>query len=181
MGEATIVICLIKISFRALVKMISISQKLLNCGRAGGNSAVQFARQFTATASFRQSEFEDDQPAQQREKFVNKISLYGTVGRAPEEFGAEGKEVTIFPLLTKSYHGPMGNKTEEKHWHKVMITNVQKGQRVWAQNNLDPGDKVLVSGTIQYKQIDRDNTDAGVMTTITADTTILAEKRPSRD
>ena len=110
-----------------------------------------------------------------------------------------------------------------------MITNAQKGQRVWALNNLDAGDKVLVrelkiirklsgggndqrvdlrenfyasigtevppvsygesnafslcqvSGSIYYKPVDRDNTDAGVMTTITADTAILGEKRVPRD
>jgi len=151
--------------------MISISQKLLNCG----HSATRFARQFTATTAFRQSE--DDQPAQ-REKFVNKISLYGTVGKTPEEFGTEGREVTVFPLLTKSYHGPPGQKTEEKHWHKVMITNSNRGQRTWALNNLDTGDKVLVSGAILYREMD--NIDGGVMTTINAETTILGEKNSSK-
>ena len=36
-----------------------------------------------------------------REKFVNKISLYGTVGKKPEEFGTEGKDLT---RVAKGHH-----------------------------------------------------------------------------
>ena len=49
-----------------------------------------------ASLIFRSFDFEveDEQPVETRkhprEKFVNKISLYGTVGKRPEEFGMEG-------------------------------------------------------------------------------------------
>jgi len=167
--------------------MISITQRLASRGRVALQSS-QWTRNFSASTPLNQSfdfEVEDEQPAETRqhprqhprEKFVNKISLYGTVGKRPEEFGMEGKEVTIFPLLTKNYYGPFNQKTEEKHWHKVMITRAQQGTRKWALDNLNPGDKVLVTGAIYYKKIDAENHDKGRMTTIVADSAILAESR----
>merc|ERR1719300_2178316 len=166
--------------------MISISQRLLSAGRrATISSTPAFTRSIGVSASVQQSvdldlnldENEKPAPKRAREKFVNKISLYGTVGRKPEEFGQEGKEVTIFPLLTKSYYGPPGEKTEDKQWHKVMLTSKNKGSRVWALNNLDAGDKVLVTGSIYYKRyIEESNQNMGKMTTIVADTAMLTSK-----
>merc|ERR1711970_1643964 len=171
--------------------MISITQRLVNAGRGAAHSSTQtFVRSFAATAPIQQSQSfdldeldEEERPERRRlrEKFVNKISLYGTVGKKPEEFGLEGKEVTIFPLLTKNYYGPYNQKTEEKNWHKVMITRAQQGTRVWALDNLNPGDKVLVTGAIYYKKIDAEDRDAGRMTTIVADTAILGESREPRE
>merc|ERR1712055_652076 len=163
--------------------MISITQRLASRGRVALQSS-QWTRNLSASTPVNQSfdfEVEDEEPVQvrkePREKFVNKINLYGTVGKKPEEFGAEGKEVTIFPLLTKNYYGPYNQKQEEKNWHKIMITNQTGNTRRWALDSLNVGDKVLVTGAIYYKAVDPDNADAGRMTTIVADTTILAEKR----
>jgi len=166
--------------------MISISQRLLSAGRrATISSTPAFTRSIGVSASVQQSvdldlnldENEKPAPKRAREKFVNKISLYGTVGRKPEQFGTEGKEVTIFPLLTKSYYGPVGDRMEDKSWHKIMLTNSSRGARMWALDSLDVGDKVLVTGSIFYKKIDPESPEKGKMTTILADTTILAEKR----
>jgi len=167
--------------------MISITQRLASRGRVALQSS-QWTRNLSASTPVNQSfdfEVEDEQPVETRkhprEKFVNKISLYGTVGKRPEEFGMEGKEVTIFPLLTKNYYGPFNQKTEEKHWHKVMITRAQQGTRKWALDNLNPGDKVLVTGAIYYKKIDDEDRDRGRMTTIVADSAILGEPREPRE
>lgn len=168
--------------------MISITQRLVNRGRAAVQSSPLWTRNFSASSSVNQGTFDFDEETEsaeeqqpptrdlRREKFVNKISLYGTVGKKPEEFGTEGREVTIFPLLTKTYYGPHNQKTEEKSWHKVMLTNSNRGTRQWALDRLNPGDKVMVTGSILYKNVDPENVNAGKMTTIVADTTILAEQ-----
>merc|ERR1711872_464061 len=169
-----------------LLKMISITQRLLNAGRSVAHSSSQtFVRGFAASTPAQNQSFDlddlevEDRPqrSRTREKFVNNITLYGTVGRKPEEYGLEGKEVTIFPLLTKSYYGQPGDKKEEKNWHKIMLTRATGGSREWALNNLEPGDKVLVTGSIFYKRVDPQNRDLGKMTTIVAENTILAEKK----
>jgi len=120
----------------------------------------------------------EDMPTNTRfgEKYVNRISLLGRVGKTPESFGEAGKEVTVFPLLTKSNHRDKNGFRNEKHWHKIMVTNKLRGQRQFVQNNVNTGDTVMVSGSIAYRNIKDEDGHFRSITTIVSESVIQASR-----
>jgi len=81
----------------------------------------------------------------------NSVTLVGNLGKAPESRTFDnGSSVCRFSLATsRSWKSAQGEKQEDTQWHNVVLWN-KLGEI--AQQYLDKGSKVLISGRITYRE-----------------------------
>lgn len=81
---------------------------------------------------------------------INKVTLYGNVGRSPEVFlTQDGREIATFALATSVYwKDKIGEWQSATDWHRITV--FREATVGWIKNSLRRGDKVFVEGKLTY-------------------------------
>ncbi|KAI0227384.1 Single-stranded DNA-binding protein 1-A, mitochondrial [Lamellibrachia satsuma] len=110
------------------------------------------------------------------ERGVNQVTLIGRVGQDPAIRGSEEKPVTLFQLATsQSFKSPEGVYSQKTEWHRISV--FRPGLRDVVASQIKKGDRVYVSGSINYSQFTDKNTSQLVhSTSIIADNVINLTK-----
>ncbi|KAL5006536.1 hypothetical protein ScPMuIL_015342 [Solemya velum] len=88
---------------------------------------------------------------QRFEKTVNQINLLGRVGRDAELRGTETHPVVVFSVATNlAYTKSDGNPYSRVDWHRVSV--FRSGLLENVAVHLKKGDRVYVTGSIQYDE-----------------------------
>jgi len=82
---------------------------------------------------------------------LNKVSLIGNVGKAPEIKDKKGNKMAFFSLATTESwkdkdSGEYKNKTE---WHKIAVYNPNLVKII--ENNIIKGSKIYIEGNLAYR------------------------------
>ena len=88
---------------------------------------------------------------------LNQVMLIGNVGNDPEVRSTpNGKRVAQFNLATtRTWNGPNGDRQEKTEWHRCVVWNFREsGLADVVDRYVKKGDKLYVSGRIEYRQWD---------------------------
>ena len=86
---------------------------------------------------------------------LNQAMLIGNVGNDPEVRSTpNGKRVAQFNLATtRTWNGPSGDRQEKTEWHRCVVWNFREtGLADVVDRYVKKGDKLYVSGRIEYRQ-----------------------------
>lgn len=90
-------------------------------------------------------------------KSINQVLLAGNVGKDPEVRTLEGGiKVTTFSLATSTggYKKQDGTEVPEKtQWHSIVAW---RGLAEIAEKYVHKGDKIIIIGTLQYREYEKD-------------------------
>ncbi|CAI9722614.1 single-stranded DNA-binding protein, mitochondrial [Octopus vulgaris] len=85
------------------------------------------------------------------EKCLNQVNLIGRIGRDAEARGSESHPVIILSLATSFvYSKSSGETISRTDWHRVSVFKAGLRDKVAAY--IRKGDRVFVSGTLQYNE-----------------------------
>lgn len=89
---------------------------------------------------------------------LNQITLLGNVGNDPEQRQVGDSAVTAFSLATsRQWKGRDGSKQEKTEWHRCQAWNMGTNKLAdIAAQYLRKGDKVLVVGSLEYRDWEKD-------------------------
>ena len=82
---------------------------------------------------------------------INKVTLYGNVGRAPQIFlTQDGREIATFALATSvRWKDKTGEWQSTTDWHRITV--FRETTVGWIKNFLRRGDKIFVEGKLTYQ------------------------------
>jgi single-strand DNA-binding protein len=107
---------------------------------------------------------------------VNKVTLVGNVGNAPEiRTTANGTKVASLSLATgREWKDGSGTKQEKTEWHKLVVWGTQKGDGLAGvvERYVTKGAKLYVEGRIDYRQYEKDG-QTKYVTEIVVDEVVL--------
>jgi len=111
---------------------------------------------------------------------VNKVTLIGNVGRAPDIQQLEGNLVVAkFPLATtENYKDRNGNTVSQTEWHTVVLW---RGLAELAQKFLHKGSMIYVEGRIRYRSWEDKDKIKRMSTEIVADNFVMLDKRKDNE
>jgi single-strand DNA-binding protein len=103
---------------------------------------------------------------------MNVVHLIGNLGKDPETKTLEGGvKVTSFTLATsKKFKDKSGNRQELTEWHNIVLF---RGLAEIAEKYVKKGNKVSISGEIQYKTWDDNEGNKRYMTQILGNDMIM--------
>lgn len=89
---------------------------------------------------------------------LNQITLLGNVGGDPEQRTVGDSAVTAFSLATsRQWKGKDGSKQEKTEWHRCQAWNMGTNKLAdIAAQYVRKGDKVLVVGSLEYREWEKD-------------------------
>jgi len=80
---------------------------------------------------------------------MNKVQLFGNVGKDPESKQINGKTITKFSLATnKSYTNSSGEKITETQWHNIVLWGKIAET---ASKYVKKGNSLIIEGEINYR------------------------------
>lgn len=107
---------------------------------------------------------------------VNKVTLVGNVGNAPEvRTTASGVKVASLSLATsREWKDGSGSKQEKTEWHKLVVWGTSKGDGLAGvvERYVTKGAKLYVEGRIDYRQYEKDG-QTRYVTEIVVDEVVL--------
>lgn len=85
------------------------------------------------------------------EKCLNQVNLLGRVGRDAEIRGTEQYPVAILSLATSFVYTKVSGETVSRtDWHRISV--FKEGLRDKVASNVKKGDRIFVTGTLQYNE-----------------------------
>lgn len=121
-------------------------------------------------------------PGQLGEKGINQVTLLGRVGNDAVMRGNQDHPVCIFSLATSKFipkRSPDGGEEpvfeQNTAWHRIAVFRPYLRDR--CSDTVRKGDKVFVSGSIQYTQYANDEGHTVNSTSIVADEVLVVKKR----
>lgn len=91
---------------------------------------------------------------------LNTVSLIGNVGNDPDiRTTSNGAKVATLSLATsRQWKDSSGEKQEKTEWHKLVVWNngTKGGLADVVERYVKKGDKLYVSGRIEYRQYEKD-------------------------
>ena len=108
---------------------------------------------------------------------LNQVTLIGNVGQDPEvRTTANGGKVANFSLATsRTWKNANGDVQEKTEWHRVTVWNrgTKGGVADVVEKYVNKGDKLYVSGSIEYRQWQDKENQTRYATEINASEVIL--------
>ncbi|GAB1598818.1 single-stranded DNA-binding protein, mitochondrial-like [Argonauta hians] len=123
---------------------------------------------------------EDTTTVAKFEKCLNQVNLIGRVGRDAEARGSESHPVIVLSLATSFvYSKASGESASRTDWHRVSV--FKPGLRDKVAAYIKKGDRLYVSGTLQYNDYWDSSNVLQKSTTIIANDIINLTKKYLKD
>ena len=107
---------------------------------------------------------------------MNRVTLYGNVGKDPESKTINGSTVTKFSLATnKTYPNKAGEKISETSWHNIVLWG--KVAEI-ASKYVKKGSSLIIEGEINYRSYENKEGQTVYMTEIIASNMHMVGSKP---
>ena len=112
---------------------------------------------------------------------LNKVMLIGNLGADPEvRSTASGTRVATLSVATsRQWNNQAGERQEKTEWHRVVLWNNKKGSGLAgiAEKYMKKGDRIYVSGRIEYRTWEDKEGKTRYSTEINADEVLMLGSR----
>ena len=112
---------------------------------------------------------------------LNKVMLIGNLGADPEvRSTANGARVATLSVATsRQWNNQAGERQEKTEWHRVVLWNNKKGSGLAdiADKYMKKGDRIYVSGRIEYRTWEDKEGKTRYSTEINADEVLMLGSR----
>ncbi|XP_067929046.1 single-stranded DNA-binding protein, mitochondrial-like [Watersipora subatra] len=106
---------------------------------------------------------------------LNEVRLIGRLGKDPKDLSTTSRPAVTFPLATNySYKNSLGEEISRTDWHNIWIGYPKVC--AYLLENVQKGDRVLISGRIQQQTKSDEHGRALYVHHIFADNVILIQK-----
>jgi len=116
---------------------------------------------------------------------LNKVMLIGNLGADPEvRSTANGARVATLSVATsRQWNNQAGERQEKTEWHRVVLWNNKKGSGLAdiAEKYMKKGDRIYVSGRIEYRTWEDKEGKTRYSTEINADEVLMLGSRGGAD
>ena len=104
---------------------------------------------------------------------MNKVTLFGRIGKEPETKNVGGNYVAEFSLATtKKWKNKQGEMQEKTEWHNVTAWG---GLGKLVKTQTEKGSRILIEGEINYQTWDKKDGSKGYKTVINATNVSLVD------
>jgi len=110
---------------------------------------------------------------------MNKVQLFGNVGKDPESKQINGKTITKFSLATnKSYSNSSGEKITETQWHSIVLWGKIAET---ASKYVKKGNSLIIEGEINYRSYENKDGQTVYVTEIIGQAMHFVGSKPTEE